>query len=83
MRKALPSGAALSTHDKALITGMASGIKEHVAEEIARATAPLKARIKELETLTASRPPAGERWGHSDASGPTSFEYPRNSYWRQ
>jgi len=80
--KALSSGAALSSHDTALIKGMAPAIKDYVAEEIARAVAPLKAEIAALKTLTASRPPAGERRGHGDARGPHSFEYPTN-YWRQ
>jgi hypothetical protein len=75
--KVLPSGAGLSTRDAALIKGMAPAIKDYVAEEIAKAVAPLKAQIAELKTLTASRPPAGERRGHGDARGPNSFQ------WRQ
>jgi hypothetical protein len=78
--KALPSSAALSTRDVALIKGLAPAIHEYIQAEIARAVAPLHARIRELETLTdfLLRPPeSGERRGHSDASGPHSFE------WRQ
>jgi hypothetical protein len=81
--KALPSGAGLSAHDAALIKGMAPAIQEYVAEEIAKAVAPLRAEIAALKTLTASRPPAGERRGHGDARGPHSFEYSTNNYWRQ
>jgi hypothetical protein len=81
--KALPSGAGLSTREMALIEGMAPAIHEYIQSEIAKAVAPLKARISELETLTASRPPAGERRGHGDARGPHSFEYPTDNCWRQ
>jgi hypothetical protein len=79
--KALPSGAGLSTREVALIDGLARAIHEEIQSEIAKAVAPLHAEITRLKTLTASRPPAGERWGHGDARGPTS--YPSDNYWRQ
>jgi hypothetical protein len=81
--KSLPSRAALSAHDRALIDGLAPAIHEYVQAEIEAAVAPLKAEITRLKALSASRPPAGERWGHGDARGPHSFEDPTNSYWRQ
>jgi hypothetical protein len=74
--KALPSGVGLSTRDAALIKGLAAGLHEHIQSEIAKAVAPLKAQIAELKTLTASRPPAGERRDLRDAGDP-------DYYWRQ
>jgi len=47
--KALPSGAGLSAHDRALIKGIASAVHEDVRREIEKAVAPLLARIEELE----------------------------------
>jgi hypothetical protein len=81
--KALPSSAALSTRDRALINGLAPAIHEYIQTEIAKAVAPLRAEITRLKTLTASRPPAGERRGHGDARGPHFYEDPTNNYWRQ
>jgi hypothetical protein len=78
--KALPSSAALSTRDVALIKGLAPAIHEYIQSEIAKAVAPLHAQIRELKTLTdyLLRPPeSAERRGRSDAGGPRSFE------WRQ
>jgi hypothetical protein len=78
--KSLPSGAALSEHDKTLIKGLAPTVRELIDAEVAAAVAPLHARIRELETLVdyLLRPPCvQERRGHGDARGPHSFE------WRQ
>jgi hypothetical protein len=78
--KALPSSAALSTRDKALISGLAPAIHEYVQTEIAKAVAPLKAEIAQLRTLTdfLLRPPeSAERRGHSDAGGPHPNNYCR------
>jgi hypothetical protein len=74
-------GVVLSAHDRALINGLAPAIHEYIQSEIAKAVAPLKAQLAELKTLTASRPPAGEHWGHGDARGPNFFEDPTNNYW--
>jgi hypothetical protein len=41
--------AALTEHDKALIRGIAQALNQDIRQEIARATAPLQARIDELE----------------------------------
>jgi len=76
--KALPSAAALSTHDAALIKGIAPVIHEHVRREIEKAVAPLKAEIAQLKTLHRGLEASysGERRGHSDGGGP-------DYYWRQ
>jgi chitodextrinase len=60
---------ALSEHEKALIRGIAEALNDEIRREIAKATAPLLARIAELESsslkyLGVHQPSIAYRKGH-------------------